>query len=75
MGFEDKDREKLVQVHTDVAWIKKEYGQRLDNLEAEDKLLHHRINKIRNLYIGASAGIGIIAGAIGNWLKSQTGGN
>lgn len=75
MAFTDKDREKLTRVHTDVTWIKNAHGQRLDNLEAEDKTLHHRINKVRNIYVGASAGIGIIAGAIGGFFKSITGGN
>lgn len=76
MPFTDLDREKLVQVHTDVAWIKSEHGQRLDNLESEDKILHHRINKVRNIYIGATAALTALAGGITAWVKTQiTGGN
>ncbi len=75
MAFTDKDREKLTQVHTDTQWIKKEHGKRLDNLEAEDKVLHHRVNKVRNLFIGLSSGLFAGAGALTAWLKSQTGGN
>ncbi len=75
MAFTDKDRENLTTVCNDVKWIKKEHSQRLKDLEDEDKVLHHRINKVRNIYVGASAGIGVISGAIGFWVKSLKGGN
>ena len=75
MPFTDKDRENLTTVCNDVKWIKKSHEQRLKDLEDEDRVLHHRINKVRNIYVGASAGIGIIAGAIGGFFKSLTGGN
>ncbi len=55
MGFEDKDRELLSQTANDTAWIKKEHGRRLKELEGEDKVLHHRINKVRNLFGGITA--------------------
>ena len=58
MGFTDKDRNLLSQTATDTAWIKKEHGRRLAELEAEDKLLHHRINKVRNLFGGITAAAG-----------------
>lgn len=75
MGFLEKDRDMIIKTHTDVAWIKKEYSKRLDNLEKEDKLLHHRINKNRNLFIGLSAGLSTISAGVTAWLKSLTGGN
>ena len=71
MGFEDKDREKLTQVHTDVQWIKSEHGKRLDNLETEDKMLHHRINAVRKLFIGFSAFLSALGGGVAVWVKSQ----
>lgn len=75
MAFTDKDREKLTKVHTDVAWIKKEHGRRLDELESEDKTLHHRINKVTKIYVGASAGLAALASGITAWFKTQIGGN
>lgn len=75
MPFTDKDRETLTKVHTDVGWIKVEHGKRLDNLEKEDKVIHHRINKVRNIYIGASAALAALGGGIVAWFKTQTGGN
>lgn len=74
MAFTDKDRETLAQVRVDIVWIKEEHGKRLEKLETEDKVLHARINRVRNLYMGASAGIGVIAGAIAIWIKSNFGG-
>ncbi len=51
MGFTIKDRNMLIETNT----VVKTYEKRLDNLEEEDKLLHHRINKVRNLFGGITA--------------------
>ncbi len=76
MSFTDKDREKLIQVHTDVQWIKEEHGRRLNELEDEDGTLHHKINKVRNLYIGITAalsGLSAAGGALLAYLKTKGG--
>ena len=58
MAFTETDRTMLVKTHTDVGWIKETHEKRLADLEAEDKLLHHRINVVRNLFTGISGAIG-----------------
>ena len=55
MAFTDKDRTMLVKTHTTVKLIKESHERRLENLETEDKVLHHRINKVRNLFGGITA--------------------
>jgi len=75
MAFTDKDRENLTTVCNDVKWLKTSHEQRLKNLEDEDKVLHHRINKVRNIYIGVSAGIAAVSSGITAWIKSNLGGN
>lgn len=71
MAFTEKDRTMLVKTHTDVGWIKTTHEKRLQDLEDEDKILHHRINAVRNLFTGVSttitaAGAGLVAWMRGN---------
>ncbi len=66
MGFTDKDRNMLIKTHTTVGMIQKSHEKRLDNLEEEDKVLHHRINVVRNLFGGITAAASAaIAGVVG----------
>ncbi len=74
MAFTDKDREMLVKTHTTVKMMKESHERRLKDLEDEDKLLHHRINKVTKIYVGASAALAALAGAVTAWFKTQTGG-
>ena len=69
MGFEPKDRELLIQTSNDVGWIKQEHGRRLEELEKEDKILHHRINKVRNLFGGITTIASTIVAGIVAYFK------
>ena len=60
MGFTDQDRNMLVKTHTTVTLIREEHGRRLEELEKEDKVLHHRVNDVRKLF----GGITVVAGAV-----------
>lgn len=73
MSFTDKDRETLVETATTVKLMKESHDYRLVALEAEDKVLHGRINATRKIFLGLSSGIGIIVGAIIFWVKSNMG--
>lgn len=76
MAFTDKDRETLVETATTVKMMKESHDRRLEALEAEDKVLHHRINKVRNLFIGFSTFLSALGGGITVWIRSQLiGGN
>jgi len=55
--------------------MKEEHDRRIEALEKEDKVLHHRINVVRNIYIGVSAGIAAISSGLTAWFKSSSGGN
>ena len=69
MGFTDDDRTIQAQTATDVAWIKREHGRRLKELEKEDKILHHRINKVRNLFGGITAAASASVTGVIAWFK------
>ena len=74
MGFTDKDRTIQAQTATDVAWIKKEHGRRLIELEETDKVLHHRINKVRNMFGSIVATAGAAITGLWGYLKLTKGG-
>ena len=66
MGFTDADRTIQTQTANDVKWIKTEHGRRLKELEKEDKVLHHRVNDVRQLFGGITAVAGaVITGVVG----------
>lgn len=73
MAFTDKDRGMLIKTHTTVNIMKESHERRLTALEDEDRVLHHRINSTRNLFLGLTATISAAVGGIGAWFKSQLG--
>ena len=74
MAFTDKDRTTLVKTHTTVKLIKESHERRLENLEKEDKILHHRINKVRDLFGGIMAAAGAAITGIIGYFKLTKGG-
>ncbi len=73
-GFTTKDRNMLIKTHTTVTLIREEHGRRLKELEKEDKALHHRINKVRNLFGGITATAGAVVAGIIGYFKLTKGG-
>jgi len=73
MAFTDDDRSLLARTAALLEAMKESHDRRLAALEAEDKVLHHRINVTRKAFLGLSSGIGIIAGAVIVWIKSNMG--
>ena len=57
MAFTTDDRNMLIETNT----LVKEYGKDIEKNEIEIKVLHHRINKVRNLFTAITAGFGGIA--------------
>ena len=65
-GFTTKDRNMLIKTHTTVTLIREEHGRRLEELETETKVIHHRINVVRNLFGGIiAAASAAVTGTIG----------
>lgn len=71
MGFEEKDRRRQIRTQTDVAWIKETHERRLKALEDEDKVLHHRINAVRNTFTGISTTITAVGLGMAAWFKGD----
>ena len=73
MAFEDKDRDVLAKTLATVELTREEHARRLAELEAADKLLHvrisdvgkqviltdRRVDKIRNVFSGATTALGM----------------
>ncbi len=62
MPFTDADRNMLVETHT----LVKTQAEDIKELKKEDKVLHHRINVLRNFQAAISTSIAGIAA----WFKS-----
>ena len=71
MPFTEEDRTMLVKTYTDVGWIKETHERRLEALEEEGKLLHHRINVVRNLFTGITSTVTATAIGLSAWLKGN----
>ena len=69
MAFTEADRIRSIQTQTDVGWIKETHERRLEALEEEDKLLHHRINVIRNLFTRITTTVTVAASGIAAYFK------
>ena len=71
MTFSPKDRTRMIKTQNDVGWIKETHERRLVALEQEDKLLHHRINAVRNTFTGISTTITAVGVALAAWMKGN----
>ena len=71
MAFTEADRIRSIQTQTDVGWIKETHERRLEALEEEDKLLHQRINIVRNLFTGITTTVTATAFGLAAWLKGD----
>ena len=69
MAFTEADRIRSIQTQTDVGWIKETHERRLEALEEEDKLLHHRINVVRNLFTGITTTVTVAASGVVAYFK------
>lgn len=69
MAFTEADRIRSIQTQTDVGWIKETHERRLEALEEEDKLLHHRINVFRNLFTGITTTVTVAASGVAAYFK------
>ena len=72
MAFTDKDREMLVKTHTTVNMMKESHDRRLAALEAEDKVLHKRINAVRKLFTGITTLAGTLGAATVAYFKIRS---
>ena len=69
MGFDTDDRNMLIATHTMV----KVQGEAIKELKEEDKVLHHRINKVRNLFGGITAAASAVVTGIVAYFKITKG--
>ena len=74
MGFTDADRNIMIETHTMV----KGHEKRLDSKDAEDDVLHQRINElhgrintVRNVFTGVSSTITAAGMALAAWIKGN----
>ena len=73
MAFTEKDRIRSIQTQTDVGWIKETHERRLAALEEEDKVLHHRVNVVRNTFTGISSIMTAAGLVLAAWFNSKGG--